>query len=399
MHRIRQTIATTPVSLCSVSLVAVALGLTGCATSGSDAERALTTPEAARDSAPLQFEPMRPTRAPAPSSARLEVAATPELSELIADVASRPGSLTTSVSSRGAIAFGAPFDCKPGHAGANEAHAASPASASAKPAATPCKGCGGTHAPGNGHDAGALARKSQNPIANLISLPFDYNANFDAGVRDNTQQILEIKPVIPQEISADFNWVHRVIVPLIDQPSFAEGSSSRSGLGDIIYQGFLSAKKPAFGKLIWGVGPALSIPTATDDVLGSDQWTLGPNFVGLMSEGPWVTGAVAGTSWTIASNDNDRPNVRQMTLQPFVNYNFGGGWYASSAPIITAKWSADKSSDTWTVPVGAGLGRVFAIGEQHINLSVRPYYNVHRPKNAARWTLEIQLTFLFPEGN
>ena len=243
--------------------------------------------------------------------------------------------------------------------------------------------------------AGALAKQTQNPIADLISLPIETAWNFDVGDLNRTQTVVTVKPVYPQHINADWNWIHRLLVPTIDQPKLVSGSSSEFGLGDTTYQGFLSPAKSE--GITWGVGPALTFPTATDDVLGTDKWTAGPAVVLLNSSGPWVYGSLLSNQWQIGSSDSSRRRVGNATFQPFVNYNLSDGWYLSSAPVITANWKADHAGDAWTVPLGVGVGKVMKFGDQPVNISVRPYYNVHRPDGAARWSLLFQIQFLFPK--
>jgi len=250
----------------------------------------------------------------------------------------------------------------------------------------------------HGHHMPDLQKQSQNPVANLISLPIEIDVNRDVGYRDSTQVVTTFKPVVPTHLNDDWLLVHRAIVPLIDQPKLSETSYSRSGLGDITYQGYFVPEEKV-GPFIVGFGPQVQFPTATDEVLGSDQWTVGPAAVGLLMEGPWVAGALLSNSWTFARSDSDRDRVRALTFQPFIDYNFEGGWYVVSSPVITANWNAEKAGDRWTVPVGIGFGRVFKIGTQPVNFSIRPYYNVHRPDDAARWSLQFNLTFLFPEGS
>ncbi len=243
--------------------------------------------------------------------------------------------------------------------------------------------------------AGALAKQTQNPIADLISLPIETAWNFDVGDLNRTQTVVTVKPVYPQHINADWNWIHRLLVPTIDQPKLVSGSSSKFGLGDTTYQGFLSPAKSE--GITWGVGPALTFPTATDDVLGTDKWTAGPAVVLLNSSGPWVYGSLLSNQWQIGSSDSSRRRVGNATFQPFVNYNLSDGWYLSSAPVITANWKADHAGDAWTVPLGVGVGKVMRFSDQPVNISVRPYYNVHRPDGAARWSLLFQIQFLFPK--
>jgi hypothetical protein len=240
-----------------------------------------------------------------------------------------------------------------------------------------------------------LAKAAQNPIADLISVPFQNNTNFGIGPHDRTQNILNIQPVIPFSV-ADWNVITRTIAPVISQPDVNESDGSTFGLGDINTTWFLSPAKP--GKLLWGLGPILSFPTATDEALGSEKWGLGPSAVVLAMPGNWVVGGLVSNVWSVAG-DSDRADVNKMTFQYFVNYNFGDGWYLTSAPIITADWEAD-SDDRWLVPFGGGVGKITRIGKQPINVSLHGYYNVIHPDDTPYpdWTLRFQVQFLFPKG-
>lgn len=248
---------------------------------------------------------------------------------------------------------------------------------------------GGTASSSNEED---LAKQSQNPVASLISVPFQNNTNFGVGKFDRTSNILNIQPVIPTPISENWNLVNRAIIPLAYQPELTLGSDDAFGLGDITYQGFFTPRTS--GNFTWGVGPAFVIPTATDTVLGSEKWSLGPSAVGLVTKGPIVAGALISQVWSFAGDD-DRADVSLLTLQPFFNYNFEGGWYLSSAPIITANWEA--SGEKWTLPIGGGGGRVFNIGNQPVNAAAQVFWNAVKPEGGADWTLRAQLNLLFPK--
>jgi hypothetical protein len=130
-------------------------------------------------------------------------------------------------------------------------------------------------------------------------------------------------------------------------------------------------------------------------MLGTDQWSAGPSAVALTIRGPWVVGALANNLWSYAGED-DREGVNQFLLQYFINYNLPQGWYISSAPIVTANWKAD-SGNTWTVPFGGGVGKIFRIGKQPMNAQVQAFYNAVKPDNGPDWTLRLQLQFLFPK--
>jgi hypothetical protein len=239
-----------------------------------------------------------------------------------------------------------------------------------------------------------LAKAAQNPVADLISLPFQNNTNFGYGSDDEIQNVLNIQPVVPFHLSENWNLITRTIAPLIYQPEVVEGTGDEFGLGDINLTAFFSPKSPTKG-IIWGVGPIFVFPTATDEKLGSEKWSAGPSAVALTIQGPWLYGALINNVWSFAG-DNDRDDVNAMLLQPFVNYNLPDGWYLVSSPIITANWEAD-SDNTWLVPVGGGVGKIFRIGNQPMNAQIQAFYNVEKPEVVGDWTLRFQLQFLFPK--
>jgi hypothetical protein len=234
-----------------------------------------------------------------------------------------------------------------------------------------------------------LARASQNPVASLISLPFQNNTNFEFGPEEKTQNVLNVQPVIPFEVSENWNLITRTIVPIVSQPGLEPGQDRENGLGNVLFTSFLSPKHS--GDWIWGAGPAVQLPTSSDDQIAADEWAAGPSFVLLTMPGRWVVGALASNIWDISGDDD----IDFFTLQPFVNYNFEGGWYVTSSPVITANWEAD---DEWTVPVGGGFGRVFRIGEQPTNAQFQAFYNVEKPDDIGPdWSIRMQLQFLFPK--
>lgn len=235
-----------------------------------------------------------------------------------------------------------------------------------------------------------LARAAQNPVASMISVPFQSNTNFNFGPQEKTQNVLNIQPVIPFELSEDWNLITRTIVPVVSQPALTPEQDREFGLGDTLFSAFLSPKDS--GQLIWGVGPALLLPTSTDDQLGAGEWGAGPSAVVLTIRGPWVVGSLFSNVWSFTGDEQ----VNLFTWQPFVNYNLDDGWYLTSAPVITADWEAD-SDNTWTVPFGGGFGKIFRIGNQPMSASLATYYNVEKPDFGADWQIRAQLQFLFPK--
>ena len=187
--------------------------------------------------------------------------------------------------------------------------------------------------------------------------------------------------------------ITRTIFPVITQPDFFSESGSTTGLGDVNFTAFLSPSKP--GKFIWGVGPAIVLPTATDETLGSGKWSAGPSVVGLTIQGPWVAGILMNNVWSFAG-DSDRADVNFFLAQYFVNYNMDHGWYLVSAPIITSNWEA-SSGNQWIVPFGAGIGKIFRIGKQPMNFNTQAFYNAVKPDFGPDWQWRFQLQFMFPK--
>jgi hypothetical protein len=247
-----------------------------------------------------------------------------------------------------------------------------------------------------------LAKQTQNPLAKLISVPFQNNLNFGYGAKDapkpsGTQYVLNIQPVIPITLGeTGLNLITRPILPVIREPDLVEGGDTW-GLGDLQVQSYLSPAGPK--DLIWGVGAVLQPPTATNGrKLGTQKWSAGPGAVVLAMPGHWVYGALATQLWSLTGK-SEREGVNLTTIQPFLNYNFEEGWYVTSSPIVTANWEAEGGDNKWTVPVGGGLGRLIRLDRLPINLQAQAFYNVVKPEDdpTADWTLRLQVQLLFPK--
>ncbi len=254
------------------------------------------------------------------------------------------------------------------------------------------------HGKSTGGSGPSLQQQAQNPIASLISVPFQSNWFFGTGELDRMQYVMVFQPVVPVALTDDLNLILRPIVPIINKPKMFAGDTSKFGLGDISPQIFLSPSKPVdtfLGELTWGFGPNLLLNTATDDSLGTGKWGAGPNAVVFFSNKPWTYGALVEQTWSFAG-DSDRDDVNLFVMQPFVNYNLSGGWSLVSAPIISANWEAD-SDDRWTLPLGGGVNKLVKIGKQPIQASLRSYYNVVKPEFGPDWQLQFTMTFLFPK--
>jgi hypothetical protein len=254
-------------------------------------------------------------------------------------------------------------------------------------------------------DKTELAKMSQNPIGNIVSLPFQNNTSFGIGPDDKVSNVLNIQPVYPTSLGSKWNLINRAIVPVIYRQEVIPNTGSAFGLGDISYTGFISPADP--GKLIWGVGPSFLFPTATESRWASDKFSAGAGVIALTMPGNWVLGGLVQNVWSVAG-DSDAADVNQMLFQLIANYNLSDGWYLSSTPVITANWEAPRDN-RWTIPIGGGGGKIMKWGNQNVDLKVQGYYNLEKPSplvgrgvnldnQGETWTLTIQLKLLFPKG-
>ena len=240
-----------------------------------------------------------------------------------------------------------------------------------------------------------LAKLAQNPVGNLISVPFENNTNLNVGPEKGTQNILNIQPVIPISIDRDWNIITRTILPTIWNPSFGPDTPAKTGFGDIQLSAFLSPANP--GHWIWGLGAITQMPTNSNAEFGNKNWGLGPTGVVLHLDhgSPWVYGVLINNIWSLTSNKQGG-SYNNGLIQPFVNYNFPEGFYLTSAPILTVDWKAD-SGQQWTVPIGGGVGKIFHLGKLPVNAQVSAYYNVAKPDFGANWQIRAQVQFMFPK--
>jgi len=238
-----------------------------------------------------------------------------------------------------------------------------------------------------------IAKESQNPIGNLTILPFENYANFDYGPNKGAQNVLEFEPVVPFHITDDWNVITRAVIPTVWTPSLAPAKTPPTALAPTDFSAFFSPSHSIDG-WTWGVGPIMQIPTATNPAIGSSVWGLGPTAVVVKTTEHVVAGLLV-NNVTSLGGTSGRFGTRygQFLAQPFFNYNFGQGWFVTTAPIITDnEYSSGKK---WTVPVGAEAGRVIRLGKLPVKLSLGAYYNAIRPEYGSTWTLKTVVAIIF----
>jgi len=247
-------------------------------------------------------------------------------------------------------------------------------------------------APAPAQDAQELAKQLSNPIASLVSVPFQLNWDFGVGPAEDMRFLMNFQPVMPFALNEDWNLIARVIVPIVSQPALTPGGAAASGIGDILFSSFFSPAKP--GRTIWGVGPALQLPVSAEPTLGTEQWALGPTFVVLEQRGPWTYGMLANHLWSLAG-ESDRPDVNQTFLQPFVAFGAKHAVTYTLQSEITANWEA-SGGDVWTVPINVLVSKVAKLGRKPISVGAGAGYYAHAPDGGPEWKFRSVVTLLLP---
>jgi hypothetical protein len=243
-------------------------------------------------------------------------------------------------------------------------------------------------------DQAALAQKLSNPVAALISVPFQFNYDQDIGpAEDGDRWLLNVQPVVPIELNQDWNIISRTILPVIAQDDVVPGAGSQFGLGDVVQSLFFSPKAPTATGWIWGVGPAFLLPTGTDDLLTADQWATGPTAVVLRQEQGWTYGILANHLWSFAGDD-DRADVNATFMQPFLSFTTPTAWTYSLNTESSYDWEADELS----MPVNAVVTKVTRVGGQLVSVGGGLRYWADSPPNGPEgFGLRFVVTLLFPK--
>jgi hypothetical protein len=242
-------------------------------------------------------------------------------------------------------------------------------------------------------EADQLARQLSNPVSALISVPFQLNYDTGFGPDDDGERWqLNIQPVVPFSVTEDWNLISRTILPVIDQ-SDVIGNGSQSGIGDITQSFFFAPKKPTTSGWIWGAGPVFLLPTASDDLLGTEQWAIGPTAVVLKQTASGLTyGALVNHLWSVAGEE-DRADVNSTFLQPFLSKGLGQG----QTVTINLESIYDWEGEQWTIPTNLSYSKVIAIGTQRASIGGGVRYYLESPDGGPDWGLRLVVTLLFPK--
>jgi hypothetical protein len=248
----------------------------------------------------------------------------------------------------------------------------------------------GNGAPSSADEA-ELAKKLNNPVSDLVSVPIQLNWEQGVGPNDQTRFILNVQPVMPFSLNADWNMIARVILPLVSQPPLVAGGQPEFGISDVLASFFFS---PTKGSVIWGVGPVISLPSTTIPTLGTEKWSAGPTLVVLKQTGPWTYGALWNQVWSFAGN-TQRDNVNQMFLQPFVAYTTASLITITLQSESTANWKA--TDQKWTVPINLLFAKLSSFGAFPASYTIGFGGFATSPDvGGADWKIRAALTILMP---
>lgn len=238
-----------------------------------------------------------------------------------------------------------------------------------------------------------LAKKLSNPISSLISVPFQYNYNSGFGDGSGEQNYINIQPVIPISISEDWNLISRTILPVVSQSGFLPGDEDQLGFGNITQSFFLSPKEPTKGGLIWGVGPVLSIPTATDGI-APNQWGAGITGVALTQKDGWTYGILANQIWSINGEDRFGSSSTAF-LQPFVSLTTP----KATSFTLNTESTYDWNSEEWSVPINLMVAQIVKLGGKPVQIGAGVRYWADAPEGGPEgWGARLSVTYLFPKN-
>ena len=241
-------------------------------------------------------------------------------------------------------------------------------------------------------DAAEMAKKLANPVAAMISVPFQTNLDVGIGAYDGYKSTTNVQPVIPIGLNKDWNLISRIILPVVNQQNITGEGEIQTGLGDAVVSAFFSPAVPKNG-LIWGLGPVLLIPTATDEFLGAEKLGVGPTVLILKQTHGWTIGALANQIWSLAGN-SDRSDVNSGFLQPFLTYSYKSGAGLGLVGEITQNWNASTTT-VWLTPNVSGITK---IGKQLVQLQVGPRFQVASPDGGkAKFGIRAQVVLVFPK--
>jgi hypothetical protein len=243
-----------------------------------------------------------------------------------------------------------------------------------------------------------LEKLARNPVGDAIKIPLAESINFNAGPYGRTSNSLQSQPTIPFPITKDWLLIPRIVATLVAyEPEVSQAGGGSTGLGDTVATFFLT---PAHtGVVVWGVGPSLLIPTATDTNIGAGKWGLGPSLAFVVQPNWGSIATAIQNIWSLPGNSH-RSSVKQLQIETSLSYNLPHAWYLVTAPTLSADWTQSRGG-RWLVPFGGGVGRTSAVAKKALDWNIALYSNAIRPGSQPypKWQISLQCTLLYPHGS
>jgi hypothetical protein len=244
-------------------------------------------------------------------------------------------------------------------------------------------------------DQAALAKQLSNPIASLVSIPFQFNWDMGVGPYKDIRYTFNQQPVMPFTLSENWSLIGRWIMPYVSQPVLFPGGEPVSGYADIVASAFFSPSKS--GQVTWGIGPVFGLPTTSNPLLGSGKWSAGPTVVLLTQKNKMTIGLLANHLWSYAdAGDIKRGDVNTTFVQPFFALALPKAVTLSLNTEATANWEA--VGDEWTVPIKASISKVTKLGPFPFSVAGGFAVYADAPKGGPEWKLLTSFTLILPKG-
>jgi len=265
-----------------------------------------------------------------------------------------------------------------------------------------------TAAPSGGEPQASLDevnKKLSNPVSDFWSISFQQNnyvLDMGTGRSERWNSNLNFQPVMPVALTSDWNLITRPVITLFNSvphpdPHNPPNMERTTGFGDTVLMEMFSPSPKLAGNWLLGLGPTFIFPTASSDWTGQGKWQAGPAaLVGYLSK-KWILGAFV-QNWTSFGGSGNRADTNQMNLQPIAAYFLPGGWAIGYSGNVLANWKADKAGDTWTVPLGLTINKVFKFGKLPVKIALAGQYMVHHPDTfGQQWNMQLSVTPVIPK--
>ena len=253
--------------------------------------------------------------------------------------------------------------------------------------------------PGDAEEEKSLAeidRQLNNPLTSLWSLTFQDNLGIKEGdaIEGSTySNVLFFQPALPVPVGEKLVFIGRPVFPLVTSPivnvETGDVDGHTTGFGDLQVLSLIGPSRVS--GWVWGLGPTFKFPTASEPVLGSGKYQVGPAAMAINMGKPWIWGFLV-QHWEAVAGDDERPETSQTDLQYIVRYSLPNAWSVGAGPSITINWEAD-GDDRLTFPIGLGVTKTVRMGKLPVKLRAEVHYSIIRPEDFGEaWNFRFQIT-------